>query len=116
MEVIRKDPPRTFRVGKDGGIAISDCGDIGLAPDEQVTMVSVAGKRHDFVAKEWGFYATPSVNGRLKDAGFKTALVRNLAGRCYVMVVDSDRLAAFEAYCRDEQQVIEEWLDERPAD
>ena len=116
MEIIRKDPPRTFRVGEDGRITISDCGDISLDADEQVTMLSAAGKRHDFAAKDWGFYATPSVNGRLKDEGFKTALVRNPAGRLYVMVVDTDRLATFEAYCRDEQQVIEEWLDERPAD
>ena len=116
MEVQRKDPPRVFRVGAAGQIQIADCGDIRLDPDEQVTLVSAAGKRHDFAAKDWGFYATPSVNGRLKDEGFKTALVRNRAGRLYVMVVDTDRLAAFEANCRAEQQVIEEWLDERPAD
>jgi hypothetical protein len=34
------------------------------------------GKEYDVAKKDWGFYATPSMNGRLKKFGFKTAIVK----------------------------------------
>lgn len=107
------DPPRTFRVGTERQIEMSDCGQIHLEADEQVTFVTPAGRQHDFAAKSWGFYATPSVNGRLVAQGFKTALVRNSGGRWYVMVVDTDHMEDFEAYLKREGNAVEEWLDER---
>lgn len=114
MKLSRKSPPRVFEPAP--GIAISDCGDLELDAGEQVTMVTSAGKRMDVAAKDFGFYATPSVNGRLKNEGFKTALVRNTRGQVYVMVVDRERLQSFDAYCGAEQQTVLEWLDERPLD
>lgn len=113
MKFEPQDPPRTFRVGNRQSVEITDCGRVYLEPDEQVTFVSEAGREYDFVAKSWGFYATPSINGRLREQGFKTALVRNAAGRLYIMVVDKTHLNDFEAYCRTEQQKVEAWLDER---
>jgi len=47
-------------------------------------------------AKDWGFYATPSINGRLQQFGFKTALVENPQGRIYVMVVEEEKIELFE--------------------
>ena len=61
--------------------ARSDCGRIALAPDEQVTFTTEAGGEYDVTRKSWGFYATPSINGRLKTFGLRAALVRNVAGR-----------------------------------
>ena len=114
MRLAEKSPPRVFEPAP--GIAISDCGDLELQADEQVTMVTANGKRMDVAAKDFGFYATPSVNGRLKNEGFKTALVRNERGQVYVMVVDRERMEAFDAYCMAEKQTVLEWLDERPLD
>ena len=65
------------------------------------------------LCKDWGFYSTPSINGRLKNEGFKTALVENQNGQIYVMSVDKDKLDLFEKYCKDENQTVLEWLDER---
>jgi len=113
MKLKIKDVPRIFRPRKDKDIYISDCGDIHLDPDEQVSFVTASGKRHDFAAKEWGFYATPSVNSRLKNEGFKTALIVNTFGQVYIMVVDTDKMELFEKYCEVEGQRILEWLDER---
>lgn len=113
MKITRNEPPRVFQVGEGGKIRISDCGKIYLEPDEQVTFVTVTGKEHDFAAKSWGFYATPSVNSRLVNQGFKTALVKNQSGRYYIMVVDADRLSDFEAYLSAEKNKVVEWLDER---
>lgn len=108
-----RQPPRKFRVGLARQIELSDCGRVHLAPDEQVTFVTPAGREHDFAAKSWGFYATPSVNGRLRDQGLRTALVRNAHGRLYVMVVEPERIEEFHAYLREERQHVVEWLDER---
>ena len=109
------DPARVFQVGLKRQISIADCGRIHLEPDEQVTFVTSSGKEHDFVAKSWGFYATPSINGRLVDQGFKTALVKNSIGRYYVMVVDADLIVDFTAYIIEERHEVIEWLDERGA-
>ena len=113
MKIEQTTPPRKFRVGIENAIEISDCGRALLEPDEQLTFVTADGREHDFVAKNWGFYATPSVNGRLRNQGFKTALVRNQHGRLYVMTVAENRLEEFNAYLRAERQHVCEWLDER---
>lgn len=114
MKVSLKSPPRIFKPRKDKPIEISDMGDISLDPNQQLSFVNKKGKRHDFAAKDWGFYATPSVNSRLKNEGFKTALVTNEYGQIYIMVVDQEELESFEKYCKDESQKVLEWLDERP--
>ena len=114
MKFEPKNPPRKFKAGKrENKIVISDFGDLHLSPDEQITIVSDNGKRHDFTCKDWGFYSTPSINGRLKNEGFKSALVENIKGQVYIMSVEKDRIDLFEKYCIDENQTIIEWLDER---
>jgi len=108
-----KDTPRKFQVGSDGSICISDWGKVLLAPDDMISFTTPSGRDYDVVAKDWGFYATPSLNGRLKKQGFKTALVRNEQGQVYVMLVEIDRLQDFENYLRATVQHRLEWLDER---
>jgi hypothetical protein len=113
MKFEELNPPRKFRVGRQSEIEVSDCGRVHLLPDEMVTFVTAGGREYDVGAKDWGFYATPSVNARLRDQGFKTALVRNRQGRYYVMLVELDRMKQFLEYVRDHQQELCEWLDER---
>jgi hypothetical protein len=117
MEVVRmrlelKKAPRIFTVGVDGAIKIKDMGDVHLAANEQLTFVTEEGGRFDFVRKNWGFYATPSINGRLVQEGFRTALVENESGRIYLMVVEEKMMMHFERYCHDERQKILQWLNE----
>jgi len=112
MKIRKNEPPRSFRVGKQADVEIRDSGDIHLEPDEQVTFVTDSGRRHDFVRKAWGFYATPSINGRLEDAGFRTALIRNQQGQMYVTVVEVDKQVLFEKYCEREEQTVLEWLSD----
>lgn len=102
-----------FRPGKDERVVVSDCAKIYLEPNEQVSFVTASGREHDFTAKSWGFYSTPSVNGRLVKEGFKTALVENQQGKFYIMVVDKDRLDDFHTYLDNSQNQVVEWLDER---
>jgi hypothetical protein len=103
-----------FRVGINQQIEMVDCGRVCLEANQQVTFITSSGKEHDFAAKGWGFYATPSINGRLRDQGFRTALVRSaLSGRYFVLVIEQELMAEFHAYLEAEKLVVAEWLDER---
>lgn len=113
MKINIKKSPRIFYPRGDEKIQIKDCGDIYLEDDEQVTFVKMSGSRFDFVSKNWGFYATPSVNKRLKSENFKTAIVKNNFGSIYIMSVEITKLDLFEKYCAMEEQKVIEWLDER---
>jgi hypothetical protein len=105
-------PPREFKVGRDGRITLKDCARVALEYDEQVTFVTQDGKEYDVARKSWGYYATPSTNGRLRDFGFRTALVRSALGRHNVMLVERARQAEFDRYLRDEALTVVCWLDD----
>jgi len=112
MKSLFKKVPRKFFVGIDLNIEIKDIGDIYLDKNEQITFITDNNSRHDFVRKDWGFYATPSINGRLKNEGFITALVKNQSNRIYLMVVEKDKKDLFLKYCIDEKQIIIDWLSD----
>ncbi|MBM09240.1 MAG: hypothetical protein CMF69_06650 [Magnetovibrio sp.] len=112
MRVKRNWPPRTFNVGKTGTITLSDMGLVFLDPDEQLTFATDSGTEFDVARKNFGYYATPSLNGRLPAKGLRPALTRNEAGRFYVLLVEAGREAQFEHYLKDEEQTLVAWLDE----
>tara|TARA_B100001559_G_C16479548_1_gene613046 strand:- start:412 stop:768 length:357 start_codon:yes stop_codon:yes gene_type:complete len=113
MKIKIKDKPRSFYPTGNKEIMIKDMGEIELIADELITFVNSSGKRYDFVSKNWGFYATPSINSRLKNEGYKTALVKNSNGQVYIMVVDNEKLDFFQKYCEMDKQEVLEWLDEK---
>lgn len=106
LEVELNDPARRFSVGLHGSITITHSADIQLSDDEQVTFKAEGDSEYDFVRKSWGYYASPSINGRLKGFGFRSFLVTNQAGYVYFMVVDRERYHDFLAYCSLEEQEI----------
>ena len=114
MKVMQKKPPREYKVGVESQITIKDCGSILLKENEQITFLTSEGKEYDVAKKDWGFYATPSVNSRLKNQGFKTALVKNSKGQWFIMLVDKDKIGIFQDYLDEEKNVVVEWLDEKP--
>jgi hypothetical protein len=112
MRLERKDPPRVFTVGNAGPIEMRDCGVVALDPDEQLTFVTDRGAEYDVARKDWGFYATPSLNGRLVRFGLRGVLIQNRGtGRYFVLLVERGREPAFEAYLADENLRIVHWLD-----
>ncbi len=113
LKLKKTTPPRKFKVGLDKSIELFDCCKIFLNENEQVTFVTSNGKEHDFVAKSWGFYATPSVNGRLKNFNLKTALIKNSFNQFFIVVVDPIHIEKFNEYLKVEKQIVVEWLDER---
>lgn len=102
--------PRTFSVN---GVELVDLGKIRLEPNEMVSFQTSSGKECDFTATSWGFYLGPSLNGRLKGEGFKTALVINEHNRVHVNAVEADKIEEFKNYLKTNQKtVILCWLDE----
>jgi hypothetical protein len=106
------DPPREFQVGVEGKILIKDCGRIILEPDEQVTFTTEVGGEYDLTRKDWGFYATPSLNGRLKSFELRGVLVKNRGtGLYFVFLVENGKEDLFREYCEDENLTVISWLD-----
>ncbi|MBI5726148.1 MAG: class I SAM-dependent methyltransferase [Planctomycetes bacterium] len=111
MKFFPNDPPREFKVGRDGHITLRDCGRIELSPDEQITLVTQAGGQFDVARKEFGFYATPSLNGRLVRFGLRPALVKSPGDLFFILLVEKGSEKLFKEYMADEKQVLICWLD-----
>lgn len=112
MKFSPKDPPRRFTVGNQVKFEMADCGSIALGHDEQITLVTERGGELDVARKDWGFYATPSLNGRLSAFGLRTVLIRNrLTDRYFVLIVEQGCEPAFEAYLVQESCDVVAWLD-----
>ena len=106
-------PPRKFQVSGAGiSLMLSDCGSIELSPDEQVTFLTNNGAEYDVTRKNWGFYATPSINGRLKSFGLRGALVVSKFGKIFLMLVESDKEEEFFSYVKSDFQQFLCWLDD----
>lgn len=109
MKFNKKNPARTFVVGK--GIDIKDCGDMFLESDEQITFKSDESE-YDVCKKSWGYYATPSVNGRLKSFNFETYIIMNVETKMkYVFLVHSNKKDLFKDYLKAENLEIIERID-----
>lgn len=114
MKITRLNPPRKFLVGAPPQITLSDCGSIKLNPDEQITFLTDKKNQYDIVKKEWGFYATPSLNGRLPSFSIKPFLVKNLdSGRFFILLLEKGKDNIFEEYCKNENIAVIAELDDQ---
>ena len=102
-------PPRRFGAGS--GIEISHTANVKLNPDEQVTFVTESGTELDVARKSWGYYATPSLNGRLRAHGLRAALVIGNDGKMFLHLVEEGRDEDFGNYLDDEGARVVTWLD-----
>ena len=107
-----KQPPREFEVGFDKKGIIKDCGSLYLEADEQVTLMTEMGGEYDVTRKSWGFYATPSTNGRLSGFGLRAVLVKNRVNRHFVMLVEKGHETDFKKYVEGEPLTLIAWLDD----
>ena len=111
MKFKKNKTSRSFIVGIKKKLKIKDVGTVYLAPDEQLAFVTENKNRYDITRKNWGFYATPSINSRLKKEGFKTALTKNPINRIFVMIIEKENMLKFKKYCKDHKLKILFWLD-----
>jgi hypothetical protein len=116
MKFEPKEPPRRFTVGNSVRFDMRDCGVVRLDSNDQVTFVAASGAEYDVAAKDWGFYATPSLNGRLEAFGLRGILIRNQKTRRYfVLLVEKGCEPQFESYCEQESLIVIAWLDSSAA-
>ena len=110
------EPPREFEVGRHGG-RMRHVADAWLDDDEIVTFRTDSGTEVDLARKSWGYYGSPSLNGRLRDFGFRAALAMGVpregeeAPRMYLMFVEAGREEGFEEYMAAEEMRVVAWLD-----
>ena len=66
--MIVKKKLRKFKPSKYSDVVLKDCGKIILNNNEQVTFSDKYKQNNDYdvTKKDWGYYATPSINSRLK--------------------------------------------------
>lgn len=103
---------RKFVVGNTK-IQINHKADIFLKNNELITFIDNRKMGYDVVKKDWGYYATPSINSRLKDNNFKTVLISNMQNRIYIILVEKENIKKFKKYCKDEKLKIIIWLDDQ---
>lgn len=120
MRIEHVEPPREFEVGFRGAV-LSHVANLELAADEVVTLVTPSGTELDVTRKEWGYYATSSLNGRLRDHGLRAALAVGMpregqdAERMYLLLVEEGQEEVFEAYLEAEGMRVAAWLDDDAA-
>ncbi len=111
MKFAPKDPPRRFKVGNAVKFDMKDCGSLALEHDEQVTFTTESGAEYDVARKDWGFYATPSLNSRLEGFGLRGVLVKNRLDRFFVLLVERGKEELFDRYLEIESLEVICWLD-----
>jgi len=104
MKLIKKKTIRKFSVGK-RNLVLKDCGQIYLNDNEQVTFVKKKSE-FDIVKKNWGYYATPSINKRLKNFNFRTYITKNSNNYINVMIVHKEKIKYFKKYLKVESMII----------
>ena len=113
MKFNKKNPPRTFAVENKKKFYIKDCGDVFLDENEQVTFKNNNTTEYDVVRKKWGYYASPSLNGRLINFNLRACLIRNTkTNRYFILMVEKTYEDDFQKYLDDESCEIVSWLDD----
>ena len=112
MKIDSKTAPRKFPVGI-AEIQLSHVADIDLAPEEMVTFLTTDHREYDVCRKSWGYYATPSLGGRLRTFGWRAAVMRNIDTRhCFVVLVQEGMEDDWKAYMISERQELVMWIDD----
>jgi len=111
MKIKPIEPPREYQCGFDVKRTIRDCARVQLEADEQITLLGDSGSEYDITRKDFGYYATPSTNGRLARFGLRTAIARNRLGQLFVLLVERGKEPLFDRYLGEEKMELVAWLD-----
>ena len=88
---------RKFKVGEKN-IVLKEVAKISLKKNELVTFFNKK-VQYDIVKKDWGFYATPSINSRLIKFNLKTCLIKSKKTKnIFVLLVEKNKIDKFKKY------------------
>lgn len=113
MKIELSNPPRIFHIPLPNGerITLSDCAHITLGVDEQITLFTDNGNEYDITRKDWGYYATPSLNRRLAHFHLRAVLVRGLNDTFFINLVEQGHEENFQQYLDYHNIRVVAWLD-----
>ena len=110
--MIVKKKLRKFKPSKYSDVVLKDCGKIILNNNEQVTFSDKYKQNNDYdvTKKDWGYYATPSINSRLKKNNFISYIVLNKSTNLFfIMIVHKNKKNLFLKYLKKENLKIVTW-------
>ena len=111
MKIKIKKKPRIFNVNVGNSkIQLNDTASIMLKKNEQVTF-KYLGSEYDVAKKDWGYYATPSINKRLKKFRYECALIKNSQNKFFLCFINKDMKKKFMLYLKKDGQKIVCWLN-----
>ena len=107
MKIVKKN--RKFKVGMKK-IELTEKAHIFLKNNEMVTLKNKK-MEYDIVKKDWGFYATPSINERLLKFNFKTCIIRNkISKNIFILIVEKKKIKNLNKYLKNENCKVIKWL------
>ena len=95
MKIKINKKPRKFTVGLNNTI-LKDLGKIYLNNNEHSTFIK---KVNTMKLKDWGYYATPSVNKRLKILNFEHLSLKIHLNQ-FILIVHKEKIKNFRKYLR----------------
>lgn len=105
MEIKKKN--RKFLVNK---LKINHVANLTLKSFEQITLVSKDKSEYDISKTDWGYYATPSINQRLKENNLDTYIVFNkLNKKIFIHLVHKKKALRYKRYLKEENLEIISW-------
>jgi len=107
MNFIEIKPPRRFTAGS---VEIQHCANVELHPDEQVTFMTETGKEYDVMRKSWGYFATPSINHRLKKFGLRVVLIQDSMNKRFICLVEEGKEGEFRSFLNNDKASILCWF------
>lgn len=111
-----KKRKRKFNPSKRSKIILKDCGSIILKENEQITFSNnCGGNNYDVTKKNWGYYATPSINSRLKNNNFSAHIILNKRkNKFFIFLVENKKKKEFSKYLKSENLIIIPWPKKLP--
>ncbi len=112
LKIIQEGHPRKYIAGFEFKREIVDCGDVFLDFDEQVTLKTESGTEFDVTRKNFGYYATPSLNDRLLRFQLRPVLCKNRLNKFFILLVEVGKESIFEIYRTEEKLDVVLWFDD----
>ena len=107
MKIYKKE--RKFKVGIND-IILKEVAKIYLNQNEMITLVKEKTE-YDIVKKNWGYYATPSINSRLLKFDLKTCVIKSkITNNSFIILVLKNKKKEFNKYLKNEKCKIVKWL------
>lgn len=114
IKVDLKTSPRTFKLGN---FTMIDHGKIHFMSEQKDTneffsLTNAKNMECDIAATSWGYYLGPSLNSRLKNQGFRSAIMVNKMSQLYIVAIDEGEMEKFNSYIKQNDLKVITWLDD----